>query len=167
MTLCPRLGVAGITALVLVSGGRPVASQESLLYVPLDSATAVRLHLANGRRVTGRLVAPFGPDSTRFAYCPGVRGPCATTERSAVRVLPAAAVTAVDTRRGSRATRGALLGALAAAGGAAAFCALTDTGGCDPARGGFFSYVLLPTTLAGAGVGALIGGSISVWARAP
>jgi hypothetical protein len=50
---------------------------------------------------------------------------------------------------------------------AAVFCALTDTGGCDPAKGGFFSYVLLPAGLVGAGVGALVGSSLSIWAQAP
>lgn len=50
---------------------------------------------------------------------------------------------------------------------ASGFGAATDTGGCDPAKGGFFSYVLLPAALVGAGIGALVGGSITVWAPAP
>ena len=146
---------------------RPAAlpAQDRLLYLPLDSATTVRLRLTDGRRVTGRLVQPFGPDSTRFAYCPGEHARCPGAV--AVRVTPAADVTRVETRRGSRASRGAALGAVAAAAAASAFCAVTDTGGCDPAKGGFFGYVLLPAALVGAGIGALVGSSITVWAPAP
>lgn len=165
----PRCRPPLATGALLLSG-RLLAAQAAvthapLLYLPLDSATTVRLQLADGQRVTGRLVAPFGPDSTRFLLCPGTHGPCGGAR--SVRGVPAADVTAVETRRGSRTTRGAFIGALVAAGGAAIFCALTDTGGCDPAKGGYFSYVLLPTALAGAGVGALVGSSIIVWGRAP
>jgi len=148
---------------------RPAAlpAQDRLLYLPLDSATAVRLRLMDGRRVTGRLVQPFGPDSTRFVYCPGARAWCPADGAGAVRVTPASDVTRVETRRGTRASRGAALGALTAAAAASAFCAVTDTGGCDPAKGSFFGYVLLPAALVGAGVGALVGGSIVVWGPAP
>ncbi len=127
----------------------------------------MRLGLAGGSRVTGRLVVPYGPDSSSFVYCPGLYGPCQGTSTRRVRTVPTAEVVLVETRRGSRATRGAVVGALVSAGGAAVFCALTDTGGCDPARGGYFSYVLLPAALAGAGIGALIGATIPVWVRAP
>jgi hypothetical protein len=112
-------------------------------------------------------VQPFGPDSTRFVYCPGERARCPAADAGAFRVTPAADVTRVETRRGSRASRGAALGAVAAAAGASAFCAVTDTGGCDPAKGSFFGYVLVPAALVGAGIGALVGSSISVWAPAP
>lgn len=161
-----RRGAARTVALLLL-GGAPLSAQDPLLYLPLDSATTVRLHLTDGRRITGRLVAPFAPDSTRFVYCASAHGPCGGVGASRVRVVPITDVTAVETRRGSRATPGALIGALVTVGGAAIFCALTDTGGCDPAHGGFFSYVLLPAALTGAGLGALVGSSISVWARAP
>lgn len=153
--------------IVALALARPAAlpAQDRLLYLPLDSATAVRLRLTDGRRVTGRLVQPFGPDSTRFVYCRGERARCPAA--GAVRVTPAADVTRVETRRGSRASRGAALGALVAAASASAFCAVTDTGGCDPAKGSFFGYVLVPAALVGAGIGALAGGSITVWAPAP
>jgi len=157
---------------VVLLSGAVLAAQappagEPLLYLPLDSATTVRLGLVGGGRIVGRLVAPYGPDSSRFVYCPGMYRPCRGADAGRVRAVPAAEVALVETRRGSRATRGAVAGALVAAGGAAVFCALTDTGGCDPAKGGYFSYVLLPAALAGAGIGALIGGTIPVWARAP
>jgi hypothetical protein len=157
--------VAAAAALLAAPAG--LSAQGGLVYLPLDSSSVIRLHLTGGRRVTGRLLAPFGPDSTRFVWCAGVRGPCGADARSGARVTPAADVTRVETRRGHRAARGAVVGAIAAAVGAAAVCAATDVGGCDPAKGGFFSYVLLPTALAGAGVGAIVGAGISVWERAP
>jgi len=152
---------AGAVLLAAFALARPSAlpAQDRLLYLPLDSATAVRLRLTDGRRVTGHLVQPFGPDSTRFVYCPGERARCPAAGAGAFRVTPAADVTRVETRRGSRASRGAALGAVAAAAGASAFCAVTDTGGCDPVKGSFFGYVLVP--------GALVGSSIAVWAPAP
>lgn len=160
-----RVSAGLVVALALA---RPAAlpAQDRLLYLPLDSATAVRLRLTDGRRVTGRLVQPFGPDSSRFVYCPGERARCPSAAAGAVRVTPAADVTRVETRRGSRASRGASLGAVVAAASASAFCAVTDTGGCDPAKGSFFGYVLVPAALVGAGIGALVGGSITVWAPA-
>jgi len=160
---------AGVVVIAALALARPaaVAAQDRLLYLPLDSATAVRLRLMDGRRVTGRLVRPFGPDSARFVYCPGTRPWCPEDGPGAVRTTPAADVARVETRRGSRTRRGAALGAIATAAGASAFCAVTDAGGCDPAKGGFFSYVLLPAALVGAGVGAIVGGSIAVWGPAP
>jgi hypothetical protein len=145
----------------------PAAAQQRLVYTTLDSAAAVRLTLTSGWRVTARLFAPFGPDSSRIVYCPGLRSRCGPGTATAPRVAPATGVTLIETRRGTRAPRGALIGAGVVVGVAAAFCALTDTGGCDPARGGFFSYVVLPAGLIGAGIGAVIGGSVSVWAPAP
>jgi hypothetical protein len=160
---------AGVVVVAALAFARPAAlrAQDRLLYLPLDSATAVRLRLTDGRRVTGRLVRPFGPDSTRFVYCPGQRARCPAEGAGAVRHTPASDVTRVETRRGSRASHGAALGAVGAVAAASAFCAVTDTGGCDPAKGGFFSYVLLPAALVGAGVGAIVGGSIAVWGPAP
>ena len=156
-----------VIAALALAAPAALPAQEPLLYLPLDSATAVRLRLTDGRRVTGRLVQPFGRDSTRFVYCPGERAWCPADGAGAVRVTPAADVTRVETRRGTRASRGAVLGAVAGAAAASAFCAVTDTGGCDPAKGSFFGYVLLPAALVGAGVGALVGGSIAVWGPAP
>ncbi len=162
-----RLARAALGGALLASGPGPLVAQEQLLYLPLDSATTVRLHLTDGRRIAGRLVQPFGPDSTRFVYCAGTRGPCGGTGAGVVRATPAPDVTRVDVRHGTRVARGATIGAGAAIGAAAVFCALTDRGGCDPAKGGFFSYVVLPTGLVGAGLGALIGSSVTVWAQAP
>lgn len=158
---------AGVVVTLALARPAALPAQDRLLYLPLDSATVVRLGLTDGRRITGRLVRPFGPDSTRFVYCPGERRWCPADDAGAIRATPASDVTRVETRRGSRASRGAALGAVAAAAAASAFCAVTDTGGCDPAKGSFFGYVLLPAALVGAGVGALVGGSISVWGPAP
>ncbi|MBI1967730.1 MAG: hypothetical protein HYS40_07055 [Gemmatimonadetes bacterium] len=144
----------------------PVSAQQ-LVYLPLDSATVVRLHLLRGGTVSGRLLVPFGPDSTRFTWCPAGRGGCRWDAGRTRRLTPAADVRRVDVRRGSRSTQGAVIGGAVLVGVAATFCALTDTGGCDPARGGFLSYVALPTALVGSGIGAIVGGGIPKWEEAP
>ena len=90
---------AGVVVALALARPGALPAQERLLYLPLDSATAVRLRLTDGRRVTGRLVQPFGPDSTRFVYCPGERARCPAAGAGAVRVTPAADVTRVETRR--------------------------------------------------------------------
>lgn len=155
--------VVSLLCAILMVAAAPAPAQQ-LVYLPLDSATAIRLHLLRGGTVPGRLLIPFGPDSARFIYCPGARGGCRS---AAPQVMPAAQVRRVDVRRGSRATQGVVVGAAVLVGAAAAFCALTDTGGCDPARGGFVSYVVLPTALVGGAVGAIVGGGISKWEQAP
>jgi hypothetical protein len=43
---------------------------------------------------------------------------------------------------------------------------VTDLGGAT-GQGSFFGYVLVPAALVGAGIGALVGSSITVWAPAP
>lgn len=136
-----------------------------LVYIPLDSATIVRLHLARGERVSGRLLAPFGPDSTRFVWCPARRAACRPDARP--RVTPAAQVRRVEVRRGHRSKQGAVIGAVTLVGAAATYCALTNTGDCDPSRGGFVSFVALPTALVGAALGAVVGSSVPKWAPAP
>lgn len=139
-----------------------------LVYLPLDSATVVRLHFLRGGRVTGRLLAPLGPDSTTIAFCRVRRTQCSTQGPVPERLtVPVTAVTRVDVRRGTRTTEGAIAGAFIMIGAAATFCALTDTRGCDPSHGGFISYVALPTAVVGAGIGALFGGSVTRWEQAP
>ena len=104
---------AGVVVALALARPAALPAQDRLLYLPLDSATVVRLGLTDGRRITGRLVRPFGPDSTRFVYCPGERRWCPADDAGAIRVTPASDVTRVETRRGSRASRGAALGAVA------------------------------------------------------
>jgi hypothetical protein len=162
LTVPARAVALCATALVLAA---PAAAQVKLLYVPLDSGAAVRLFLTDGRRATGRLLAPFGPDSTRFFYCPGARGVCGAPPFAGPRTTAADQVVRVETRRGNRAVTGALIGTGAALGATAIACALVDGLGCDPADGTFV-YAVLPAGLVGAGIGALIGGSIAVWAPA-
>lgn len=153
-----------LVAAQVLSG--PVGAQAPLVLVPLDSGTAVRLQLTAGTKVTGRLLARFGEDSTRFLYCPSLRVACDGVAHSP-RVTPAPEVTRVEMQRGTHARRGAFMGAGIALGVAAAACVLVEQLGCDPSDGSFFSYVALPVGFLGAGFGALIGGSVPKWAVAP
>ena len=157
---CIELACAALLA------AAPAAAQQ-LVYIPLDSATVVRLHLLRGGTISARLLVPFGPDSTRFTWCLAGRGGRRRDAARTRRVTPATEVARVDVHRGNRSTHGAVFGAVALVGAAATFCAITNTGGCDPARGGFFSYVALPTALVGAAVGAIVGGGIPKWEQAP
>lgn len=156
-----------LAALLLAATPAASAAQLKLLYVPLDSGAVVRLFMADGRRETGRLLALFHPDSTRFVYCPGLRTRCDGVDRAAPRTLGVERVVRVETRRGHRAVMGAIVGLGVALGVTAGACALVEGLGCDPARGGFFSYAALPAGLGGAALGALIGSSLHVWAQAP
>jgi hypothetical protein len=163
---CIELGLFGI-----LLAGTPAAApaQAQLVYFPLDSGTVVRLHplRAGGATISGALLEPFAPESTRFVYCAARPGPCRWNLAQHRRITLAADVRRVDVRRGSRSTQGALIGMAVLVGGSAAFCALTDTGGCDPADGGFISYVALPSALLGAAIGAVIGGGVPKWQPAP
>lgn len=159
-----------VAALLALGPGalRAQVPDLKLVYLPLDSATVVRLHFLRGGRVTGRLLTPLGPDSTTIAFCRVRRTQCGTGGPVAERLtVPVTAVTRIDVRRGSRSTEGAIAGAFIMIGAAATFCALTDTRGCDPSHGGFVSYVVLPTAVVGAGIGALFGGSVTRWEQAP
>ena len=142
------------------------AGAQALVLVPLDSGTAVRLQIEAGPKITGRLLAPFGEDSTRFLYCPTLRGTCDGVKYSA-RVTPATSVSRVEAQNGTRATRGAFIGAGLALGTALAACTLIDDLGCDPTNGSFFTYVALPVGFLGAGIGALIGSTVPKWSVAP
>ena len=163
---CIELGLWAILA-----GSTPAAAtaQSQLVYFPIDSGTVVRLHplRTGGASISGALLEPFAPESTRFVYCAARPGPCRWNLAHYRRVTLAADVRRVDVRRGTRSAQGALIGMGLLVGGSAAFCALTDTGGCDPASGGFISYVALPSALVGAAIGALIGGGVPKWEPAP
>lgn len=164
--VCAALLLAGVGALT-PRGAVAQVPDMKLIYLPLDSATVVRLHFLRGERVAGRLLAPFGPDSTTLVYCQVKRSTCLSSAGENRHAAPAAELTRIDIRRGTRSTEGAIAGALILIGGAATFCALTDTRGCDPSHGGFLSYVVLPTALVGAGIGAILGGGVSRWEQAP
>ena len=142
------------------------AGAQALVLIPLDSGTAVRLQIEAGPKITGRLLAPFAEDSTRFLYCPTLRGTCDGVKFSQ-RTTLAANVSRVEMQTGTRATRGAFMGAGIALGTALAACTLIDDLGCDPTNGSFFTYVALPVGFLGAGIGALIGGTVPKWSVAP
>ena len=153
--------------ILLGAGARSSAAQSRLVYFPLDSATVVRLHLFRGGTVSGELLQPFASDSSQFVTCAARPNRCRWNLSRYRRVTDTIDVRRVDLRRGGRTAQGALVGMGVLLGGSAAFCALTDTGGCDPAKGGYFSYVALPSALVGAALGALVGARVPKREPAP
>lgn len=146
-------GAARALALVTAVTAAGASAQQPLVPVPLDSGAIIRLRFSSAPPEIGRLVAPFGPDSSAFRYYDRFR----LTEfhtRGGVFVTPAAGVAAVDVRVRTRSSEGAMFGGVVGLGfGLAGYKAFA--GHCVDCQTmlGFGAASL-------AGVSALIGASI-------
>ena len=159
---------AQVLALVLLGlAASPLVAQQVPLSQPLDSGTVVRLGWRAGPRQTGRLLAPLTLQSDRVIDCRYAGPPCRQGRASTADVRPADELVSVETRRGDRTGRGALLGAglgLAVLGlGRAAFA---DADSPAPWTGQRVAGAATFVALA-AGVGALIGRGSARWVAAP
>ena len=145
----------------------PALAQGAPLTYPLDSGTVVRLGWREGPTRTGRLVAPLEPSSDSVIYCRYPGPPCRTSSHSGVESRLAEELVSVEIQRGSRAGRGALLGAgIGVAVLGLGRLAFADRDSPAPWTGtrvaGAFTLVALS-----AGVGGLIGRGSARWAAAP
>ena len=102
------LVVATLGAISLLPG--LACAQATPVALRIDSATVVRLHLAAGRTVAGRLIIPFEPGSVEFAYCPYPSRPCSGAQDPRVVMIEASRVMRVDIAAGYHSSRGALIG---------------------------------------------------------
>lgn len=89
--------------------------QQPLVRRTLDSATVIRLHLPTSQREVGKLLAPFGTDSTMLRYCRYPAPPC---RMGGLRYVerPAANVLTLEIHLGTARNRYALIGGLVGAG---------------------------------------------------
>ncbi|NIM51393.1 MAG: hypothetical protein GTN78_25475 [Gemmatimonadales bacterium] len=106
------------------------AAQEPLVRRTIPAGTVVRFHLADSTYHSGKLLAPFGPDSLRFDYCLYPAPPCRAGGPT-YRELLAEHVRGLHLHRGTHAGIGALVGAGL---GTAAFVTLLAVAdhGCFP-----------------------------------
>jgi hypothetical protein len=145
----------------------PAGAQGAPVTHPLDSGTVVRLSWRERPSRIGRLLARLEPGSELVVYCRYPGPPCGTNAPSGVDSRPTADLVNVEVRRGSRAGRGALLGAgvgVAVLGlGRLAFA---DRDSPAPWTGQRVAGALTFVALS-AGVGALIGRGSARWMVAP
>lgn len=100
----------GRTALV-IAGLIPnaLAAQRETPLPTLDSGAVVRFRLPSGRRIAGKLIAPFAPDSRRLRFCLYPAPPCVVGgERYSERL--AADLSRLEVRRGTQAIPGLAVG---------------------------------------------------------
>jgi hypothetical protein len=145
----------------------PALAQGAPVTHPLDSGAVVRLTWRERPTRIGKLLAPLEPASDSVAYCRYPGPPCSSGSPSGVETRPTDELVSVEIPRGSRAGRGALIGAGVGAGvlglGRLAFA---DQDSPAPSTkmqvAGAITFVALS-----AGVGALIGRGLTRWTLAP
>ena len=132
----------------------------------LDSGTTVRLQLLSGRRVTGKLLAPFARDSVRFRLCLYPAPPCVPGgERYAEQ--PAADVVELQIRNGTKAIPGLALGSAAGLGlGLLGIDFAESMGETKLSTAEKVTTVSLSVLLVG-GLGLMIGGGLDRWRPLP
>jgi hypothetical protein len=144
-----------------------LAAQQVAVSQPLDSGTVVRLGWREGPKQVGRVLATLTPESDTVVYCRYPAPPCAPGWASTPEVRPVRDMLSVEVQRGSRAGRGAILGA------AAGFTiiglgrwAFADADSPAPFTGQRVSGAAAFVALA-AGIGALIGRGAARWVTLP
>jgi hypothetical protein len=152
--------ILGVTSRTALAQGSPVTQ-------PLDSGTVVRLMWQKEPARVGRLLAPLQPASDSVVYCRYPGPPCSSSPSSGREVRLTAELTRVEISHGSRAGRGALIGAgIGVAVLGLGRIAFADQDSPAPATGqrvaGAITFVALS-----AGVGALIGRGSRQWTLAP
>ena len=102
--------VAGfISSLVLIP--HLAMSQQPLVPRTLDSGTVVRLHVESGDRTVGKLLVPFGLDSTRLRFCQYPAPPC-TPGGTRYGEYLSEQIRRLEIHRGTAAKRYAIIGAI-------------------------------------------------------
>jgi hypothetical protein len=142
------------------------AAQRPLVSAPLDSGTVVRLRLRDGSFEGGKLLAPFGPDSSRFSYCRWPALPCVPGDTRHV-VRPAAAALGVDLHRGSGAPLGGAIGGAVGLALAYVYIKLVEYGEEKEVGVGRGIKIVAVTAGLSATFGAVVGGMFHHWAPAP
>jgi hypothetical protein len=142
-----------------------LAAQQVSRLPPVDSGITVRLHLQSGRRITGKLLVPFAPDSTRFRFCRYPAPPC-TMGGDRYAEQAAADVFRLEIRRGNKAVPGVVLGSTF---GLA--LGMAGNGFAEGVSDSRISVGQKATTLGlsilfCAGLGLLIGGGLDSWGPA-
>ena len=132
----------------------------------LDSGATVRLQVGTGRRVTGKLLAPFAPDSTRFRYCLYPAPPC-TARDDRYAEQPAGEVTAVQVRRGTQAIPGVAIGAAVGVGFGFGLVDLGQSLGEHTYSSATKLRLVTLSTLFWAGLGLMVGAGLDKWRHVP
>jgi hypothetical protein len=153
--------------LILGSAGRAASAQGAPVTQPLDSGVVVRLMWQQEPPRVGKLLAPLQPASDSVAYCRYPGPACSSSSTSGMEIRPTADLTRVEISYGSRAGRGALIGAGVAVAvlglGRIAFADQDSPAAWTGERvAGAITFVALS-----AGVGALIGRGSTRWMPAP
>jgi hypothetical protein len=162
-----RRALAGGIPCFFILAATPAVAQGAPMTRALDSGTVVRLRWREEPPKIGRLVARLEPSSELVIYCRYPGPPCRATSPSELNSRPTEDLVSVEVQRGSRAGRGALLGA----GVGAAVLGLgrlvfADRDSPAPWTGQRVAGALTFVALS-AGVGALIGRGSARWTAAP
>ena len=149
-------------ALVLASRAR---AQAPLVTRVLDSRTVVRVHFANGGFGVGRLLAPFGPESSSLRYC-SVLAPTDCGLDQGTVVIPAD-VSRLEVQTGTRAVRGFVIGTAVVGVVAVPLVYLGGSFTQGETRGSLVTKGVLLSAIVGGGIGALVGHTKPTWSAAP
>lgn len=149
------------TLCFLAALGVPPRAQGQVV---LDSGTVVRLHWTQTSQ-KARLLAPLGPESSHIRFCLYPSPVCGPATSNPPLARPVNELVRIEVRRGSRAGRGALIGAGVAALGS--FIVLVGYSERPAASTGqqVLSFALI--TAVWSGFGALVGAASDDWKPVP
>jgi len=156
-----RLGVA-LLLLCLLSVSPGADAQNVPLTEPLLSGTVVRLTWVDRAPIRARLLGPLHQSSAVVVYCRYPTPGCAITPPRDTLRHATGGLVHVERRRGTRARRGAVIGALFGAAGALFVLAGTAEVRRADESGRAVAFVL-GTGLVWGGLGALIGSGHDRW----
>ena len=153
--------------LILGSTVGPAVAQRAPITIPVDSGAVVRLTWRERPARIGKLLAKLESASDSVAYCRYPGPPCSSGSPSGVEARPTAELVSVELQRGTRAARGALIGAgVGAAVIGLGRMAFRDHNSPAPWTGARVAGAITVVALS-AGVGALIGRGSTRWTLAP
>jgi hypothetical protein len=154
------LFISGLSITPALAQGAPVTN-------PVDSGAVVRLTWREGPVRIGKLLTTLERASDSVAYCRYPGPPCSSGSPSGMEARPTAELVRVELPRGSRASRGAVIGAgVGAAVLGLGRLAFADQDSPAPSTGARVAGAITFVALS-AGVGALIGRGSTRWALAP
>ena len=141
-----------------------LAAQAPVRPFQLDSGTVVRLQLRSGVREKGKLLSPYGPDSSRLRYCHYPAPPCRVGDER-YRDQPTSDVSKVEVRRGSAWLPGLAIGGVVGVAFGALVVAFAESVGESPVSTGEKARAIAGGTLVFGGLGALVGSAFERWGR--
>lgn len=165
-TAATVLGVVRIALTLTAFGASHLHGQQQGPLPALDSGATVRLYLRSGARVTGKLIAPFGSDSTRFRYCLYPAPPCMSGDHRYAE-QPAGDVTSVQLRRGTRAIPGVAVGSVVGVGFGFGLVGLGQSLGEHTYSSSTKAKIVTLSTFMWAGLGLMVGAGIDKWKHVP